>query len=115
MIKFFLEKIRYFLAGLLAVGTLVVIAININLAINSSVAESSLSMAKIETMASSETLLPPVYIICDAGSYGRCHYLSAQESYTGACWWKCKNNGDMRSSCYLWQELVMQFCSMYSL
>jgi hypothetical protein len=40
--------IKYFLASLLAVGTLAVIAININLAINS-VSESSLSMAKTET------------------------------------------------------------------
>jgi hypothetical protein len=47
MIKYFLEKIRYFLAGLLAIGMFAIIAININLVTNS-VAKSFLTLAKIE-------------------------------------------------------------------
>ncbi|MDR2345446.1 MAG: hypothetical protein LBE18_05215 [Planctomycetaceae bacterium] len=58
--------------------------------------------------------LPTIVIICDAGNYGRCHYLDPHEQYTGACWWRCEINGNTNSTCYWREEMLCQFCHMLS-
>jgi hypothetical protein len=49
--RYFLEKIKYFLAGLLAVGTLAVIANNINLATGGVASNYALVMEEIEALS----------------------------------------------------------------
>jgi hypothetical protein len=58
IIRYFLEKIRYFSAGLLAVGMFAVIATNINLN-KSPKAISRFALVNVEMLAASEIVVPP--------------------------------------------------------